>query len=234
VDRMQQRRIDINPEPIKKMLGDLRYPLYFLDFESIATAIPLFDDSSPWQKYAFQYSLHVQTTNGEVNHIEFLHEQRTDPSEIIASSLLKHIGTTGSVIVYNKTMERGVLKALARQFPEMGDALRQISSRIWDLEQVFKKHYRHWQWGTKSSIKNVLPTLVPELSYKDLEVQEGGMASLEWLRMIETDSAQQKVAKANSLKRYCELDTLAMVRLLAVIRHDQVINTTKQTKEEWS
>jgi hypothetical protein len=234
VDRMQQRRIDINPEPIKKMLGDLRYPLYFLDFESIATAIPLFDDSSPWQKYAFQYSLHVQTTNGEVNHIEFLHEQRTDPSEIIANSLLKHIGTTGSVIVYNKTMERGVLKALARQFPEMGDALRQISSRIWDLEQVFKKHYRHWQWGTKSSIKNVLPTLVPELSYKDLEVQEGGMASLEWLRMIETDSAQQKVAKANSLKRYCELDTLAMVRLLAVIRHDQVINTTKQTKEEWS
>ncbi len=117
-------------------------------------------------------------------------------------------------------MERGVLKALARQFPEVGDALRQISSRIWDLEQVFKKHYRHWQWGTKSSIKNVLPTLVPELSYKDLELQEGGMASLEWLRMIETDDAKQKAAKANALKRYCELDTLAMLRLLAVVRNE--------------
>ncbi len=220
VERMQQRRIDINPAPIKKMLSELRYPLYFLDFESVATAIPLFDDSSPWQKYAFQFSLHVQTANGEVNHIEFLHEQRTDPSRAIANSLLAHIATSGSVIVYNKTMERGVLKALARQFPEVGDALRQISSRIWDLEQVFKKHYRHWQWGTKSSIKNVLPTLAPELSYKDLELQEGGMASLEWLRMIETDDAKHKAAKANALKRYCELDTLAMLRLLAVVKHE--------------
>jgi hypothetical protein len=149
-----------------------------------------------------------------------LHELRTDPGEDLANSLLAHIASTGSVIVYNKTMERGVLKALARQFPEMGDGLRQISSRIWDLEQVFKKHYRHWQWGTKSSIKNVLPTLVPELSYKDLEVQEGGMASLEWLRMIETDDAKQKAAKANALKRYCELDTLAMVRLLEVVRRE--------------
>ncbi len=220
VERMQQHRIDINPGPIKKMLSDLSYPLYFLDFESVATAVPLLDDSSPWHKYAFQYSLHIQTENGEVNHIEFLHEQRTDPGEDLANSLLAHIASTGSVIVYNKTMERGVLKALARQFSEMGDGLRQISSRIWDLEQVFKKHYRHWQWGTKSSIKNVLPTLVPELSYKDLEVQEGGMASLEWLRMIETDDAKQKAAKANALKRYCELDTLAMVRLLEVVRRE--------------
>ena len=220
VDRMQQHRTDINPGPIKKMLGELRYPLYFLDFESVSIATPLFDDSSTWQKYAFQYSLHVQTADGEASHIEFLHEQRSDPGEAIARSLLAHMGTTGSVIVYNKTMERGVLKSLARQFPEMGDGLRQISSRIWDLEQVFKKHYRHWQWGTKSSIKNVLPTLVPELSYKDLEVQEGGMASLEWLRMIETDDAHEKAAKANALKRYCELDTLAMVRLLEVVRRE--------------
>lgn len=220
VDRMQQQRIDINPGPIKKMLGELRYPLYFLDFESVATAVPLFDDSSPWQKYAFQYSLHVQTADGEINHIEFLHGERSDPGKAIAHSLLANMGTSGSVIVYNKTMERGVLNALARQFPEMGDSLRQISNRIWDLEQVFKKHYRHWQWGTKSSIKSVLPTLVPELSYKDLEVQEGGTASLEWLRMIETDDADEKAVKANALKRYCELDTLAMVRLLEVVKRE--------------
>ena len=217
VDRMQQQRIDINPAPIRKMLDELRYPLYFLDFESVSIATPLFEDSSPWQKYAFQFSLHVQSTDGEISHFEYLHEQRSDPGEALARSLLDHIGTTGSVIVYNKTMERGVLKALARQYPKMGDALRQISSRIWDLEVVFRKHYRHWQWGTKSSIKNVLPSLVPELSYKDLEVNEGGMASLQWLRMIESDDVNEKAAKAAALKRYCELDTLAMVRLLEVV-----------------
>ncbi len=220
VERMQQHRVDINPGPIHQMLVKLRYPLYFLDFETVATAVPLFVGSSPWQRHAFQYSLHVLSDDGELHHIEFLHDQRTDPGEAIARSLLTHIGEIGSVIVYSKTMEKGVLNDLAIQFPHWSDGLRSIVNRLWDLEVVFNKHYRHWQWGNKSSIKNVLPTLVPELSYQDLEVQEGGTASLEWLRMTETDDAREKAVKANALKRYCELDTLAMVRLLEVVERE--------------
>jgi len=220
VDRMQRHRVDINPVPIQKMLDELQYPLYFLDFETVATAVPLFNDSSPWQKYAFQFSLHVLSDDGGLNHVEFLHDSRSNPGKAIASSLLEHIGETGSVIVYNKTMEKDVLTELSIQFPHWGDGLRSMISRLWDLEVVFKKHYRHWQWGSKSSIKKVLPTLVPELSYQDLDVQEGGMASLEWLAMTETGDDREKAVKASALKRYCELDTLAMVRLLEVVEHD--------------
>jgi CRISPR/Cas system-associated exonuclease Cas4 (RecB family) len=220
VDRMQQHRVDITPGPIQKMLDELQYPLYFLDFETVATAMPLFNDSSPWQKYAFQYSLHVLNDDGELHHVEFLHDSRSDPGKAIASSLLEHIGETGSVIVYSKTMEKSVLNDLAIRFPHWSDGLRSMVSRLWDLEVVFKKHYRHWHWGNKSSIKKVLPSLVPELSYQDLDVQEGGMASLEWLAMTETDDDRQKAAKADALKRYCELDTLAMVRLLEVVERE--------------
>ena len=220
VDRMQQHRVDINPGPIHKMLDELQYPLYFLDFETVATAMPLFNDSSPWQKYAFQYSLHVLNDDGELHHVEFLHDSRSNPGKAIACSLLEHIGETGSVIVYSKTMEKSVLNDLAIQFPHWGDGLRSMVSRLWDLEVVFKKYYRHWQWGNKSSIKKVLPTLVPELSYQDLDVQEGGMASLDWLAMTETDDDRVKAVKANALKRYCELDTLAMVRLLEVVERE--------------
>jgi len=223
VDRMQQHRVDIDPGPIRQMLAELQYPLYFLDFETVRTAVPLLVGSSPWQRYAFQYSLHVLSDDGDLRHIEYLHDQRTDPSESIARSLLEHIGATGSVIVYSKTMEKGVMNDLAIQFPHWGDGLRNIVSRLWDLEVVFNKHYRHWQWGNKSSIKNVLPTLVPELSYQDLEVQEGGTASLEWLRMTETDDVGEQANKANALKRYCELDTLAMVRLLEVVERELAI-----------
>lgn len=218
VDRMQQKRVDIDPTPIQKLLDELRYPLHFLDFESVATAVPLLEDSSPWQKYAFQYSLHVQKVDGEISHFEFLHDRRSDPGEALARSLLAHIDSVGSVIVYNKTMEQGVLNTLAKQFPQMADGLRQISKRIWDLEVVFRKHYRHWQWGTKSSIKYVLPSLVPELSYEDLDIGDGGKASLQWLRMIETEDRHEKEAMAIALKRYCELDTFAMVRLLEVVK----------------
>ncbi|MFA9418765.1 MAG: DUF2779 domain-containing protein [Gammaproteobacteria bacterium] len=220
VERMQQHRVDVNPGPIHQMLAQLQYPLYFLDFETVATAVPLFAGSSPWQRYAFQYSLHVLNDDGDLRHVEFLHDQRTDPGEAIARNLCEQIGETGSVIVYSKTMEKGVLNDLAIQFPHWGDGLRSIASRLWDLEVVFNKHYRHWQWGNKSSIKKVLPTLVPELSYQDLEVQEGGTASLEWLRMTETEDVREKAVKTNALKRYCELDTLAMVRLLEVVERE--------------
>ncbi|MEH6519314.1 MAG: DUF2779 domain-containing protein [Halioglobus sp.] len=218
VECMQQQRVDINNDDINKMLGQLQYPLYFLDFESVAIAMPLFEDSSPWQKYAFQYSLHIQTADGEVEHIEFLHPDKTDPSEAIAKSLVENLGDCGSVIVYHKQMEGGVLKALAKQFPVYGEQLRAINSRLWDLELIFKNHYRHWQWGTRSSIKYVLPTLVPELSYKSLDIQEGGGASMGWLEMVDASNETEQAAKAEALLRYCELDTLAMVRLLAVVK----------------
>ena len=88
---------------------------------------------------------------------------------------------------------------------------------MWDLHVIFEKYYRHWQFGSKSSIKVVLPTMIPGMSYKDLGIQEGGGASLGWLRMIESDDAALKESLARDLLAYCELDTLAMVELLKVL-----------------
>ena len=112
----------------------------------------------------------------------------------------------------------GGLNSLRNQFPEYEPALKSMTERMWDLHPVFEKHYRHWRFGSKSSIKVVLPVLVPGLSYEDLEVQEGGAASLGWLRMIESGDKTVKEDIARGLLEYCGLDTLAMVRLLEVLR----------------
>ena len=195
--------------------------LYILDFESAAIATPLLEGSSPWQMYAFQYSLHVLDETGHIEHSEFLHEDFSDPSQAIADSLVKNIGDTGSIIVYYQPMEKGVLKDLAKQFPDSADALKGMIARLWDLEVVFNKHYRHWQWGTKSSIKKVLPTLVPELSYQDLEIQEGGSATAEWIEMIRATDPAHKAKISQALLEYCKLDTWAMVELLAVLKRGE-------------
>lgn len=220
VERMQAQRVDVDKAAVKHWLDKLEYPLYYLDFESAATAVPLFDDASPWQKYAFQYSLHIEQADGHIDHIEFLHQCNSDPSEALALSLVTHVGDSGSLIVYHRSMESGVLMDLARQFPALAGQLKDMSGRICDLELVFKKHYRHWQWGTKSSIKKVLPTLVPALSYKDLEIQEGGSATAEWIAMIRSGDTLAKARIGAALRRYCELDTLAMLKLVQVLRQE--------------
>ncbi len=216
--RIQQRRVDINHEAINDMLQELVYPIYFLDFESVATAVPLFDHIPPWKQLAFQYSLHVLHENGELEHYEYLHTEATDPSTAVAQRLCDEIGPVGSIVVYFANMERGVINALRNQLPQYAPALESMTERLWDLHTVFEKHYRHWQFGSKSSIKVVLPVLCPELSYKDLDIQEGGSASFGWITMIESNDEAERQKLADDLLAYCRLDTLAMVELLKVVK----------------
>ena len=160
VDRIQKQRIDINRDEIKSRQDELVYPIYFLDFESIATPVPLFDSIAPWKQLAFQYSLHILHEDGRLEHREYLHREASDPSAAVAKRLTEDIGPVGSIVVYFANMERGVINALRNQFPEYAPALKSMTERMWDLHPVFDKHYRHWKFGSKSSIKVVLPVLL--------------------------------------------------------------------------
>lgn len=63
-------------------------------------------------------------------------------------------------------------------------------------------------------MKSVLPAIVPGLGYDDLEIQEGGMASLQYYRMIfEVTDEAERTRLRTALLKYCERDTLAMVEL---------------------
>jgi hypothetical protein len=218
VDCMNAKAVNIDQDGVKSMLGELEYPIYFLDFETASVAVPLFDGNHPWEKLPFQYSLHVLEEDGEMRHLEFLHEENSDPAEALADRLANDIGNKGSVVVYHATMEAGVLEYLAERFSQHSQSFNGMISRIWDLEVMFLKHYRHWQFGSKSSIKVVLPILVPGLTYDDEVISDGGLASLGWIEMLEADDFIARQEKADALRSYCKLDTQAMVELLDHVR----------------
>jgi hypothetical protein len=218
VDCMQSKSVNIDKAAIRGKLEKLRCPIYFLDFESVQVAVPLFDGNHSWEKLPFQYSLHVLAEDGGLRHVEYLHEEDSDPSLPVAEQLLKDIGATGSIVVYHKTMESGVLTRLAKIFPQHAEAFNSMNERIWDLEKIFLKDYRHWRFGSRSSIKVVLPTLIPDLSYETEEISDGGYASLAWIQFLESDDKDERQEIADALRSYCKLDTLAMVELLKHVR----------------
>jgi hypothetical protein len=79
---------------------------------------------------------------------------------------------------------------------------------------VVKKHYYHPEFHGSFSLKAVLPAVVPSMAYENLEIQEGQMASLQYLRMIDpatTSEEKEKIKK--DLLTYCAQDTMAMVRI---------------------
>lgn len=202
-----------NKVEISKELKNLVFPLYFLDYETYPSAIPRFDDFSPYQQIPFQYSLHIVEKAGvEPVHKEFLHTGSDNPSEHFVKSLQNHIGPTGNVIVWNKKFECKINNELAKRIPEAKSFLEALNARVYDLMDIFSKQfYVHKDFKGSTSIKYVLPVLAPELSYKKLEIQEGGTASQKWNELTTTHiTKEERNEIAENLKRYCELDTFAM------------------------
>jgi hypothetical protein len=218
VEAEKSGRVYIDKEGIKAFVEALNYPLYFLDFETIMPAVPEFDQTRPYQMSVFQYSLHVQrSVDAPVEHYECLAEP-TDRNlrTTVAKQLISEMGKTGDVIVYNKSFEASRLNELARDFPKYSSALEAVRDRMVDLATPFqRKMYYAKEMRGSYSIKVVLPALVPELSYKDLEIQEGGTASLTFLQMVQGQFKGDVTKTRQNLIKYCELDTLAMVKILA-------------------
>jgi hypothetical protein len=212
----------INSLAIKEELGKLIYPLYFFDYETYPSAIPLFKGFKPYQQAPFQFSLHVlKTPEGELEHYEYLHLDASDPTESVIAYLKKYIGPEGNIIVWNKKFEKGINTQLAERSLENKDFLEDLNNRIYDLMEIFQKqlHVHHGFKG-RVSIKKVLPVLVPELSYKTLDIQEGGAAMDAWFEKIfNSKSDEEKKKTAESLLKYCYLDTFAMYAIWRELRN---------------
>ena len=201
---------------IKKFLGELKYPLYFLDYETMSGLIPYFDGHRPYQQVPFQYSLHVLSSpEAELEQREYLHRENSDPSRPLIEQLLKDIGTEGTVLVWYESFEKARNSELGDMLPEYKEAMESINDRVVDLITPFKqKWYDDPRFGGSASIKQVLPVLCPELSYKGLGIQEGGSAQRLWMEaVLDSKRSDQKDQIISDLVDYCKLDTLAMVEI---------------------
>jgi hypothetical protein len=206
----------ISIDDIREFLNTLRYPIYYLDFETFQNAVPVFDNQKPYQQIPFQYSLHVQTSpDSTVDHFSFLANTPLDCRREFIESLLGNIGEDGTVLVYNIGFEKSILNSMALLFPEHDAAIRLVISRLIDLMEPFRAGYYYKpQMKGSYSIKDVLPALVPELSYDSLEIKDGGYASQAFLNLKNmTDEHEIASVRANLLE-YCKLDTFAMIKVL--------------------
>jgi hypothetical protein len=119
VETIVTRQPHMNRGAIARFLGNLEYPLLFLDFETLGTALPLFDEVRPYQQIPFQFSLHVVRSEGaSPEHHSYLADGRTDPRPEILSRLQELLGTTGSIVSYNAPFERGRIKESCETFPQ--------------------------------------------------------------------------------------------------------------------
>ncbi len=208
----------VEKDNLRDFLSTIRYPMYFLDFETFMTCIPRYDGLRPYQQVPFQYSLHILESEGApLIHKEFLADGEEDPRRAIAESLVEAIPEGATCLAYNMSFEKGRIRELADAFPDLAERLMQIHDSFVDLLCPFQNGYVYnREMGGSFSIKSVLPALFPddpELNYASLdEVHNGGQASAIYMTLADMTPAERERTRANLMK-YCGLDSYGMVRI---------------------
>ncbi|EIM98550.1 hypothetical protein WQE_23518 [Paraburkholderia hospita] len=190
-------------------------PAYFIDFETIQFAVPIWKGTRPFQQIPFQFSVHRLSADGQLEHRSFVDLSGDDPSLAFTRALVSACGDTGPVFVYNASFEATRIRELAGRFGHLESALLAINARIVDLLRITERRYYHPGQKGSWSIKSVLPAIAPELNYGALDgVQDGAMAMDAFREAIAPEtSSQRRTQIEKQLTAYCGLDTYAMVRL---------------------
>jgi hypothetical protein len=199
---------------INDLLQKVHWPAYYLDFETVKTAIPLWPDVAPHEQVVTQYSIHLCDQPGHVTgHREYLADPTKDCRGELAERLIGDLGQEGSIISYS-AFEKTMISGLANRLHELSGPLQQRAGRLFDLEQVFKQAFSHPDFYGRTSIKVTLPVLVPGMSYDGLAIADGDSAVASFAKMALGQCEAPEVAKIRAdLLAYCKQDTFAMVRL---------------------
>lgn len=194
-------------------LDEIVWPAHYLDFETTMTAIPLYPETAPYCKIPIQYSIHTCPVCGKMDrHSEYLADHTQDCRRRLAERLIEDLDGEGSVLAYS-SFEKTTINGLINDFPELETPLRKIIDRLIDLEKIVKT-INHPQFKGRTSIKVVLPAMVPGMSYDNLAIGDGDTAMATFALMakgfFEPGEAEKK---REEMLEYCKQDTLAMVRL---------------------
>lgn len=221
-----------NLQKIKQGIELIKYPIYYLDFETFPCPLPRFKGEKCYTQSVFQFSLHIEDKNGcdkSMSHYGYLSKTNDDEREDLVKYLCSLIDTSGTVLVYNSSFEKNRMKELAKIFPKYREKLDYINDMIFDLLDIIKSNkkiymslgyneeessifnYYHYDMNGSFSIKKVLP-LFSELNYQDLDISNGVQALVTYSKFNKLSKKEYDDAY-NSLIEYCKQDTWAMVEI---------------------
>jgi hypothetical protein len=212
---MKEGRLIVEPG-LAKALEPFEGKLGFLDFETIQRAVPVWPGMKPWEQAAAQFSYHEARPEGGYSHAAYLAEGPRDARPGLARALVDATAGAERVVTYS-SFEKTRIRGLREAVPELADELEALEQKLIDLLPVIRDNVYHPDFRGSFSLKYVLTPMVPELTYKDLVIIDGLVASVEIARLLfvaDKIAAAERDRVRQDLLDYCERDTLAMVRLL--------------------
>jgi len=219
IKALQEHQLVVEPT-LAIQLEAFESPLGYLDFETVARAVPVWDGLAPWGAAVAQFSYHEEQQDGGHTHVGWLAEGPDDPRRELAEAMLAATANARRIVTYS-SYEQTRIRELQALVPELAAPLDELLDKLVDLLPVVRNNVYHPEFRGSFSLKHVLTPLVHDLSYSDLVIVDGRLASVEIARLLfvahripeaERDRLRQ------DLLDYCERDTWATVRLMGRLR----------------
>lgn len=206
-------------DELQKDLGKIRYPIAFLDFETIMPAMPIWKETAPYQSVPVQMSCHLISKDGGVQHHEAIYANEDICWDSFCTSIIEACEDAGTIVAYNAKFEISCMSFLASMSPKYSDRMLELTDKFVDLLPIVRNHVYHPEFNGSFSIKSVFPALVDSnVGYDSLDISNGMLASTKLERSI-IGLEELMPGEIQDLKEYCKLDTYAMVLLLEKLRH---------------
>lgn len=216
---MAEKRVIVEPT-LARELEPFTARLGFLDFETIIRAIPVWPGMAPWQQAAAQFSYHERQPDGTYTHAAFLAEGPGDARPPLAQAMVRATRSADRVVTYTP-FEKTRIRELQRAVPDLATELAALEGKLIDLHPVVKNCVYHPDFRGSFSLKDILTPLVPELTYNDLVIVDGRVASVEIARLLfvaDKIPQHERDRVRHELLDYCQRDTWAMVKLVEKLR----------------
>lgn len=205
----KKRGLFVDQFALRPWLKRIQYPITYLDFEWQTYVYPPYEKMKPFDVMVFQYSMHIEDKNGELVHEQYI--GKNDCREEFVLDLIHKIPKTGSIMVFNaQGAEVLRLMQLSKQFPQYEEELKNIWERMIDLAIPFSNGVIYDErMAGEYNLKKLL-SLFSDLSYDELEINQGLLAVKKYRELEGNESEEIKQA----LYEYCGMDTYAEYVLL--------------------
>lgn len=205
----------IDVDSIRTEIQQWKFPLVFLDFETINPAIPRYAGTGPFQHVPFQFSVHIMDTlTSAITHKEFLHTSKSDPRPALITALLEACQGTGSIVAYYSDFEARCIQNLALYAPEQQQALESLLTRLVDPLPLIRKAIYDKAFNGSFSLKQVAPALLgSQYSYDNMAIANGSDAQRAFEKLLDSEGAAKEKLRSDMLE-YCKKDTYVMVELV--------------------
>lgn len=213
--------IYIDKEIIQSFLDIVENGYVSFDFETYSSMKPFSEKYSNYSQIPFSFSSDVVDCNDKViEHQDYIVDYQETNFDSVIEQMLMKVPVDLPMVVYFKTFELSRLKEFQELYPDFVDIVQKWIDNVVDLYEVFDKGgYYDIRFGNSISLKSVYPVLCDSNKYKNLDINKGDEAALEYKAIFNSKKKTKKADKViNELTDYNSLDTLVQTEMIAKLK----------------